>query len=80
MVRQLTITAELQRWSLNDEANSVTGIIHKSNDMKNYIDGEEWVLRNITLVRYPQTAHGNEYWLVRTQIGLYFKLLKEEMM
>lgn len=80
MVRQLTITAELKRWSLNDEANSVSGVIHNSVDLKYYPDGEEWVLCNITLVHFPTSARADEYWLARNQTGLYFKLIKSEMM
>lgn len=64
------ITAELKQWQLNDEQNVVEGYIFNSIS-KEYKDGEYFILRPfLYMVHYP------EYHLVRTQTGLYFKLLK----
>ena len=77
MVRQLTIIAELKDWHLDDENNNITGTIHNSKD-KWYPDGERFHFLSIRGMSH-YTEDNEEYWLVMTQIGNYFKCYRRDM-
>ena len=74
MVRQLTITAELVGWSLDDERNNVSGMISNSRDPDWYRNGEQYTFINVRHITQMQ-----DYILVCTQIGNYFKCYRSEM-
>ena len=80
MVRQLTITAELNQWSLDDERRTVKGIIHNST-REEFKEGEEYLILNFkNMSRMPLFGNGEgDYFLVQTQLNNYFKLYRSEM-
>lgn len=79
MAKPVTIIAELAKWSLDDERMNVEGTITNSADITWYPNGERRVFLNINIAHYPYTADGDDYWLIRTQIGNYFKLKRSQM-
>lgn len=83
MVYRLTITAELNKWSLNDEKNSVVGVVHNSND-PHLPDGLHYYIFSFrSMTHYPayktDVLDQEEHWLVLTTSGKYFVLYKSQM-
>ncbi len=82
MPHQLTITAELKHWRLDDERYNVEGIVHNSTS-PNYNEGDIIVLLNFkTITHYPaylvDPLHIEEHWIVKTQTNKYFILYKSQ--
>ncbi len=79
----LKITAELNQWSLNEEHKSVTGIIHNTNNQREYPEGEKYSILNYkSRTHYPafdvDPVANKEHWLVETHLGNFFVLYKSQ--
>ena len=79
----LKITAELNQWSLNEEHKSVTGIIHNTNNQKEFPEGEKYSILNYKgRTHYPafdvDPVANKEHWLVETHLGNFFVLYKSQ--
>ena len=83
MVYSLRITAELNQWHLNEEHRSVTGIIHNTNNQKEYPEGEKYSILNYKgRTHYPafdvDPVANKEHWLIETHLGNFFVLYKSQ--
>lgn len=82
MAYHLTITAELNDWSLNGHG-GVVGTIHNSSD-KAYVDGTRFEILNLKrMTHYPafksDATSDPEHWLVHTYSDKFFLLYKSQM-
>ncbi len=83
MVYRIIITAELKQWRLNEESRTVTGIIHNTNNPRDYPEGEKYSILNYkSKTHYPafdvDPVANKEHWLVETHLSRFFVLYKAQ--
>lgn len=72
----VVVVASLKRWYLDDDRNTVTGIIHNSTNLKEYPEGERFSILNVTLspLYPPSELWGVGHIIATTPLGNSFRL------
>lgn len=73
------MSAELKQWSHDELKRSITGKLY-NNLMPEFDEGEEFTITNFAYAVEYKPAHHNDihYWLIRTTLGNYFMIRKDE--
>lgn len=78
MPRPPMITAELTRWSHDDEHYRVSGYV-KDSTSELYRDHAWVTVTYSSFTHYPPGIHLQEHWLLGTVAGNYFLIYKSKM-
>jgi hypothetical protein len=79
MPTPVKVIAELTNWKIDEINREVLGTIDNSTRPDVYVNGSEYAIINYqNATHYKDNTYSEGYWLIRTQIGNYFKLYETQ--